>query len=176
MQITEEDKFHVNYQSINSTLDDRDSFVVSGSSHAIIEDLEPETTYAISIYAENNKAQSPISKIRFAKTLGMHFLLFNAFLQYSFLIIEEKWVNLEIEKEENDKTTTWQFFRENYLFPPNQSITRFVAVVILSAVVVVFLICTSCVFLWWLCSKSKKHCSDDKGILFLWAVIYFLQR
>uniref|UniRef100_A0AC35EWH3 Fibronectin type-III domain-containing protein n=1 Tax=Panagrolaimus sp. PS1159 TaxID=55785 RepID=A0AC35EWH3_9BILA len=67
---------------------------------------------------KNNNAQSPISKIRFAKTL------------------EEKWLtNPEIEKDERDKTT-WQFFRENYLFPPNQSVTRFVAVVILSAVVV----------------------------------------
>lgn len=77
MQITDEDKFHVNYQSINSTFDDRDSFVVSGLNHAVIEDLEPDTTYAVSIYAENNKAQSPVSKIRFAKTFGKKICIFS---------------------------------------------------------------------------------------------------
>ena len=70
MEITDEDHFHINYQAINNSIIDKVTQIVSGWNQAVIQNLEPETEYAVSIYAVNNGAQSPISKIRFVKTLG----------------------------------------------------------------------------------------------------------
>uniref|UniRef100_A0AC34RJR5 Uncharacterized protein n=1 Tax=Panagrolaimus sp. JU765 TaxID=591449 RepID=A0AC34RJR5_9BILA len=135
MQISDEDKFHVNYQAINNSVIDKDSIIVTGSSSVILQDLEPETEYAVSVYAENNGAQSPVSKIKFIRTHA------------------ENWKHeFDIEDDQMD-VPIWQ----NWFPSTNQM--QFVAIVVLTAIVVVFIICASCIGLWW----ARKRCFADKG-------------
>uniref|UniRef100_A0A7E4URY6 Receptor protein-tyrosine kinase n=1 Tax=Panagrellus redivivus TaxID=6233 RepID=A0A7E4URY6_PANRE len=138
MQITEEDKFHINYQSINTSIDDHDSFVVTGVNHVIIQNLEPNTHYAFSIYAVNSVTRSPVSKIELARTFP------------------EGWIQ-DGEFENRKKLTLWRSFKK-YLNSGYQAI----AIVILSAIIITFLICTLCIFIFKLYSKLRKRFAKEK--------------